>query len=29
MTDPVAALTEIVPDGWLVGGTVRDRVLGR
>ncbi len=29
MTDPVTALTEIVPDGWLVGGTVRDRVLGR
>jgi putative nucleotidyltransferase with HDIG domain len=29
VSDPVAALTEIVPDGWLVGGTVRDRVLGR
>ncbi len=29
MSDPIAALTEIVPDGWLVGGTVRDRVLGR
>jgi poly(A) polymerase len=29
VTDPVTALTEIVPDGWLVGGTVRDRVLGR
>ncbi len=29
MSDPVTALTEIVPDGWLVGGTVRDRVLGR
>ncbi|HEY1565537.1 MAG TPA: HD domain-containing protein [Solirubrobacteraceae bacterium] len=29
MTDPVAALAEIVPDAWLVGGTVRDRVLGR
>lgn len=29
MSDPVGALTEIVPDGWLVGGTVRDRVLGR
>jgi putative nucleotidyltransferase with HDIG domain len=29
VTDPVAALAEIVPDAWLVGGTVRDRVLGR
>jgi poly(A) polymerase len=29
VSDPIAALTEIVPDGWLVGGTVRDRVLGR
>jgi poly(A) polymerase len=29
MSDPVAALTRIVPDGWLVGGTVRDRILGR
>ncbi|HTU95963.1 MAG TPA: HD domain-containing protein [Solirubrobacteraceae bacterium] len=29
MTDPVSALAEIVPDAWLVGGTVRDRVLGR
>ncbi len=29
MTDPVVALAEIVPEGWLVGGTVRDRVLGR
>ena len=29
MNDPLAALTEIVPDGWLVGGTVRDRLLGR
>ncbi len=29
MSDPVTALTEIVPDGWLVGGTVRDRLLGR
>jgi poly(A) polymerase len=29
VSDPVTALTEIVPDGWLVGGTVRDRVLGR
>ena len=29
MSDPVAALAEIVPDAWLVGGTVRDRVLGR
>ncbi|HEY1711281.1 MAG TPA: HD domain-containing protein [Solirubrobacteraceae bacterium] len=29
MTDPVAVLAEIVPDAWLVGGTVRDRVLGR
>jgi putative nucleotidyltransferase with HDIG domain len=29
VTDPVAVLAEIVPDAWLVGGTVRDRVLGR
>ncbi|MGH2894519.1 MAG: HDIG domain-containing metalloprotein, partial [Solirubrobacteraceae bacterium] len=29
MSDPVAELARIVPDGWLVGGTVRDRVLGR
>jgi putative nucleotidyltransferase with HDIG domain len=29
MSDPVAELAQIVPDGWLVGGTVRDRVLGR
>jgi poly(A) polymerase len=29
VSDPVAALAEIVPDAWLVGGTVRDRVLGR
>jgi putative nucleotidyltransferase with HDIG domain len=29
VSDPVTALTEIVPDGWLVGGTVRDRLLGR
>ena len=29
VSDPIAALAEIVPDGWLVGGTVRDRVLGR
>jgi putative nucleotidyltransferase with HDIG domain len=29
VSDPVAALAEIVPEGWLVGGTVRDRVLGR
>ncbi len=29
MNDPVAELAQIVPDGWLVGGTVRDRVLGR
>jgi poly(A) polymerase len=29
VSDPVRALTEIVPDGWLVGGTVRDRLLGR
>ncbi|MGZ4168506.1 MAG: HD domain-containing protein [Solirubrobacteraceae bacterium] len=29
MSDPVAELARIVPDGWLVGGTVRDRLLGR
>ena len=29
MSDPLGALTEIIPDGWLVGGTVRDRLLGR
>ena len=29
MSDPVAALAEIVPGAWLVGGTVRDRALGR
>jgi poly(A) polymerase len=29
MSDPVAALAQIVPDGWLVGGTVRDRLLER
>jgi poly(A) polymerase len=29
MSDLVAELAQIVPDGWLVGGTVRDRVLGR
>lgn len=29
MTDPVAELARIEPDGWLVGGTVRDRLLER
>jgi poly(A) polymerase len=29
MSDPVAELAEIVPGAWLVGGTVRDHVLGR
>jgi poly(A) polymerase len=29
VSDPVAELARILPDGWLVGGTVRDRVLGR
>jgi putative nucleotidyltransferase with HDIG domain len=29
VSDPLGALTEIIPGGWLVGGTVRDRVLGR
>ena len=29
MSDPVPELARIVPDGWLVGGTVRDRLLGR
>ncbi len=26
---PVSALREVVGDGWLVGGAVRDRLLGR
>ncbi len=29
MTDPIAALREIAGDAWLVGGAVRDRLLGR
>jgi putative nucleotidyltransferase with HDIG domain len=29
MIDPVAELAQIVPEGWLVGGTVRDRLLRR
>ena len=29
MSDPVAELARIEPDGWLVGGTVRDRLLER
>jgi poly(A) polymerase len=29
VSDPLRAITEIIPDGWLVGGTVRDRILGR
>ncbi|MFL5862090.1 MAG: HD domain-containing protein [Solirubrobacteraceae bacterium] len=29
MIEPVAELARLAPDGWLVGGTVRDRVLGR
>ncbi len=29
MSDPVAELARIAPEGWLVGGTVRDRILGR
>jgi poly(A) polymerase len=29
MTDPVAALAQITDGAWLVGGAVRDRLLGR
>jgi poly(A) polymerase len=29
VSDPVAELARIIPEAWLVGGTVRDRVLGR
>jgi poly(A) polymerase len=29
MSDPVAELARIAPGAWLVGGTVRDRALGR
>jgi poly(A) polymerase len=29
VSDPIAALTEIIDPAWLVGGAVRDRVLGR
>ena len=29
MTDPLTELQAIVPDAWLVGGTVRDRLLER
>jgi len=29
MTEPMEALERIVPDGWLVGGAVRDRLLDR
>jgi poly(A) polymerase len=29
MSDPITEVARIVPDGWLVGGSVRDRVLGR
>jgi putative nucleotidyltransferase with HDIG domain len=29
VSDPVAELAQIVPAGWLVGGTVRDRLLER
>jgi putative nucleotidyltransferase with HDIG domain len=29
MSDPLAELARLTPDAWLVGGTVRDRLLGR
>jgi putative nucleotidyltransferase with HDIG domain len=29
MTDPLEALAELHVDGWLVGGALRDRLLGR
>jgi putative nucleotidyltransferase with HDIG domain len=29
VTDPLATLAEIAPEGWLVGGAVRDRLLKR
>ncbi|MGI9184855.1 MAG: HD domain-containing protein [Solirubrobacteraceae bacterium] len=29
MTEPLAQLRTIVPDAWLVGGALRDRLLGR
>jgi len=29
MSDPLDALAGLAPDAWLVGGAVRDRVLGR
>jgi poly(A) polymerase len=29
MSDPLGALTDLTTDGWLVGGAVRDRLLGR
>jgi len=29
MGDPLAALAGLAPEGWLVGGAVRDRALGR
>ena len=29
MSDPLAELARLAPDAWLVGGTVRDRLLGR
>jgi putative nucleotidyltransferase with HDIG domain len=29
VTDPITTLAEIIPEAWLVGGTVRDRLLGR
>jgi putative nucleotidyltransferase with HDIG domain len=29
VSDPIAELARIIPEAWLVGGTVRDRVLGR
>jgi putative nucleotidyltransferase with HDIG domain len=29
VTDPVGELARLCPEGWLVGGAVRDRLLGR
>ena len=29
MTDPIAALAQVTASAWLVGGAVRDRLLGR
>ena len=29
VSEPLAALRSVCPDGWLVGGALRDRLLGR